>query len=122
MQEERKEMLPESQHVRQDKQDLSFRLAALESKLENNTICYMNNLITVHANQKQWTHFPYNSFKKGVPRFDGTNPFSWIFKINQFFNFHNPRKDARITIASSVLMEQRSIGINRCSTTVIRTN
>lgn len=40
VQEERKEMLQESQQAKQDKQDLSLRLAELESKLENK-LCVM---------------------------------------------------------------------------------
>ena len=29
-----------------------------------------------------------HKFKLDVPRFDGTNPNGWIFKINQFFDYH----------------------------------
>ena len=31
---------------------------------------------------------PLGNLKLEVPRFDGTYPIGWIFKINQFFNYH----------------------------------
>ena len=37
-----------------------------------------------------------HKLKLDVPRFDGTNPLGWIFKINQFFDYHDvilPPKD-----------------------------
>lgn len=38
--------------------------------------------------------------KLKVPRFTGTDPLGWIFKINQYFEYHNtPNKDC-FTIAS----------------------
>ena len=38
--------------------------------------------------------------KLDVPRFDGTEPLGWIFKINQFFEYHGTPKNERLTIAS----------------------
>lgn len=38
-----------------------------------------------------------------VPRFDGTDPLGWIFKISQLFNFHNTVDEQRIQIASCYL-------------------
>jgi hypothetical protein len=40
------------------------------------------------------------SIKLDIPRFDGTEPMSWIFKINQFFDFHQTVEDQRLRIAS----------------------
>jgi len=38
--------------------------------------------------------------KLDVPRFDGTNPLGWIFKVNQFFAYHETPEAERLTIAS----------------------
>lgn len=36
----------------------------------------------------------------GKPRFDGSDPLRWIFKINHFSNFHKTPKEKRTSIAS----------------------
>jgi hypothetical protein len=41
--------------------------------------------------------------KLDVPRFDGTNPHGWIFKISQFFEYHRTPEEERITVASFYL-------------------
>ena len=38
--------------------------------------------------------------KLDIPRFDGTNPFRWVFKINQYFQYHATPEHDRITIIS----------------------
>jgi len=38
--------------------------------------------------------------KLDVPRFDGREPLGWIFKINQFFDYHNTPEQDKLTIAS----------------------
>lgn len=38
--------------------------------------------------------------KLDVPRFDGTNPVRWMFKINQFFTYHATFEPDRLTIVS----------------------
>ncbi|XP_028220447.1 uncharacterized protein LOC114402121 [Glycine soja] len=38
--------------------------------------------------------------KLDVPRFDGTDPLGWIFKITQFFEYHHTPEQERLTIAS----------------------
>lgn len=35
-----------------------------------------------------------------VPKFDGTEPHSWVFKIEEYFNLHNTPEEHRIPIAS----------------------
>ena len=35
-----------------------------------------------------------------MPRFDGTEPLGWIFKINQYFEYHGTPDQDRLTIAS----------------------
>ena len=46
--------------------------------------------------------------KLDVPRFDGTDPSGWIFKINQFFEYHGTPAHKRLTIAS-FYMEGRAL-------------
>lgn len=36
----------------------------------------------------------------GIRGFDGRDPLRWIFKINQFFEYHTTPEHERITIAS----------------------
>ena len=38
--------------------------------------------------------------KLDVSHFDGTDPLGWIFKINQFFEYHGTSKHNRLMIAS----------------------
>ncbi|KAL5133890.1 Retrovirus-related Pol polyprotein from transposon TNT 1-94 [Glycine soja] len=38
--------------------------------------------------------------KLDMPHFDGFDPLGWIFKINQFFEYHNTPDHERLTIAS----------------------
>jgi len=38
--------------------------------------------------------------KLDVPRFDGSDPLGWIFKINQFFEYHGTPKQEHLTLAS----------------------
>ena len=46
--------------------------------------------------------------KLDVPRFDGSDPSGWIFKINQFFEYHDTPAHERLTIAS-FYMEGRAL-------------
>lgn len=62
---------------------------------------------TSHSPTSSTTHHnPHHSspsslrMKLEVPRFDGSNPFGWIFKINQFFAYHDTPKCDCLTIAS----------------------
>ena len=43
---------------------------------------------------------PNTTIKLDIPRFDGFDPLGWIFKINQFFEFHNTPEDQSIRMAS----------------------
>lgn len=42
-------------------------------------------------------------FKLDVPRFEGVDPQGWIFKISQFFDYHDTPEEERITVASFYL-------------------
>ena len=38
--------------------------------------------------------------KLEIPRFDGSDPSGWVFKITQFFEYHSTPDSERLTIAS----------------------
>ena len=38
--------------------------------------------------------------KLDIPRFDGSDPFGWIFQINQFFAYHETLEADKLTITS----------------------
>jgi hypothetical protein len=48
---------------------------------------------------------PATSIKLDIPRFDGTDPMGWIFKINQFFDYHLTPDEQRLRIASFYMDE-----------------
>ena len=70
----------------------------------------MNQLETSHANTHAPSSFAAASaastsnaayrLKLEVPRFDGTDPEGWIFKVTQFFEYHATSKPDRLTITS----------------------
>lgn len=43
---------------------------------------------------------PPPRMKLDVPRFDGSDAMGWIFKINQFFDYHQTSEEDRLTVAS----------------------
>ena len=43
---------------------------------------------------------PSHHMKLDVPRFDKIDPLGWIFKITQFFEYHNTPDHEKLTIAS----------------------
>ena len=47
------------------------------------------------------SHLPKMKFD--VPRFDRSDPFGWMFKINQFFTYHITPETDRLIIASFVM-------------------
>ena len=40
--------------------------------------------------------FTWTSMKLDMPRFDGSEPLAWIFKIKQFFDYHRTPEDQRL--------------------------
>jgi len=44
--------------------------------------------------------FSRTSLKLDMPRFDGSEPLAWIFKIKQFFDYHRTPEDQRLKMAS----------------------
>ena len=51
-------------------------------------------------NTSHTNNYQHRSIKIDVPRFDGTNIFGWVFKIEQFFQFYKTLDDQRIMISS----------------------
>lgn len=51
---------------------------------------------------------PVHRLKLEVPRFDGSKPLGWIYKINQFFEYHGTPDTNKLTIAS-FYMEGRAL-------------
>lgn len=49
-----------------------------------------------------------HKMKLEVPRFDGIEPFGWIFKINQYFAYHGTPDHDRLTI-TTFYMEGRAL-------------
>lgn len=43
---------------------------------------------------------PGRFMKMEVPKFDGTDPFGWVFRIEEFFNFHGTPEATRLQIVS----------------------
>ncbi|GFS31842.1 hypothetical protein Acr_00g0019490 [Actinidia rufa] len=43
---------------------------------------------------------PFRSMTINIPHFDGTNVSSWVFKLEQFFQFYNIPEDQRLMISS----------------------
>ena len=44
--------------------------------------------------------FPATSIKLDIPRFNGSDPLGWRFKITQFFDYHLTPDEQRLLIAS----------------------
>jgi len=70
-------------------------------------------LVSVATLAQAHHHQPFflatnHKMKLEVPRFDGTKPLGWIFKINQYFEYHNTPDKDRLTIAS-FYMEGRAL-------------
>ena len=40
------------------------------------------------------------SIKMEVPKFDGSNPNGWVFRIKEFFEFHGTLETLRLRIVS----------------------
>jgi len=91
-------------------EDVFAKLSASMTSKFDELLSRMNQLENSHTN----THAP-SSFaapavtatantayrlKLEVPRFDGTDPEGWIFKVTQFFEYHATPEHDRLTIAS----------------------
>nr|KYP63967.1 hypothetical protein KK1_018554 [Cajanus cajan] len=77
--------------------EVGLRLSALEhhNPTSSPSPLPINNLDSSSSQR----HF----LKLDVPRFDGSDALGWIFKITQFFEYHNTPEEERITVASFYL-------------------
>ena len=83
--------------------------SSMTAKIDELLHC-ITQLETLHASPHIPSPFPGSSsapttnpahyLKLEVPRFDGSDPEGWIFKITQFFEYHATPYHDRLTIAS----------------------
>ena len=94
--------LTENQHLMGTKIDeILYKLAALEIPIASSSIT---------ANQSVSSQPPKpHRMKLDVPRFNGSDALGWIFKINQFFEYHDTPESERLTVAS-FYMEGPALG------------
>lgn len=69
--------------------DLVASLAAIKSKRNNKQVSNISNPLFTKSCQDQRNIAHKTHFEMEIPRFDGSDPLGWSFKINHFFNFHN---------------------------------
>jgi hypothetical protein len=87
----------------QDSVNMAAALSALNEKLDS-----LASDVATLQNRDQpsppppppHTTLPKPHMKLEVPRFDGSDALGWIFKITQFFDFHQTPDHDRLTIAS----------------------
>ncbi|KAL2326635.1 hypothetical protein Fmac_025693 [Flemingia macrophylla] len=77
--------------------DMNLRLSALENRPPSPRPSPPP--FSSPDNHSSHRHF----LKLDVPRFDGSDPHGWIFKISQFFDYHSTPEEERITVASFYL-------------------
>ncbi|WVZ23586.1 hypothetical protein V8G54_002130 [Vigna mungo] len=86
-----------------------LKLTIAQNKITTRLDSITSQLITrdppsLHSDDRCSPHNDPHSFtphlKLEVPRFDGTDPMGWIFKISQFFEYHRTPEDDRLRIAS----------------------
>ena len=83
-------------HITEKLDDLIHRVAVLETTFHHSTSPSSSSTIPTPN-----THIVNPPrMKLDVPRFDGSNPSGWVFKITQFFEYHATRESERLTIAS----------------------
>jgi hypothetical protein len=75
------------------------RLDAISQRLEEQTLSINHSSGSSPAPENP--HRP--RLKLDVPRFSGSDANGWIFKISQFFTYHQTPEEDRITIASFYL-------------------
>jgi len=105
-------------------EDAFAKLSASMTSKFDELLSRMNQLETSHAT----THAPPSfvnpaatatantayRLKLEVPRFDGTDPEGWIFKVNQFFEYHATLEHDRLTITSFYMEGPPWRGFNGC--------
>lgn len=106
MQDQIQEIFLEKRMAKQDRlehREFATRLATIEAKMDNPSISSTSNPYTFHTNKTNQATCIKHLLKMEIPRFDGTDPLGWIFKITHFFNFHKTPEEQRISISSSYI-------------------
>ena len=80
-------------HVSQKLDNLINRVTALESNP------YSPSSSSTNPSHHTQTPSPHR-LKLDVPRFDGSDPSGWVFKISRFFEYHGVPDSERLTVAS----------------------
>jgi hypothetical protein len=78
--------------------DLSDKVDAIITQLA--TLTAQPNSPTPPPHQPPPLHTTLPRMKLDVPKFDGSDAMGWIFKISQFFDYHNTPEEDRLTVAS----------------------
>jgi len=83
-------------HITEKLEDVLLRVANLEHTSSHNHSPSSSLANPASINNSLNPH----KMKLDVPRFNGSDPSGWIFKIQQFFAYHSTPKSERLTIAS----------------------
>lgn len=84
-------------HILQAQQTFQQDLTALTTKVTQIRTRIGPSGFNHHGPEQPFAHpIAPTSIKLDIPRFDGKDPLNWIFKINQFFEFHHTPEDPRI--------------------------
>jgi len=74
---------------------MSIRMANLEAQ-----VAIRNASGDSATNDSTLQPFTRTSLKLDMPRFDGSEPLAWIFKIKQFFDYHRTPEDQRLQMVA----------------------
>jgi hypothetical protein len=88
-----------SQQILQNQQAFQQNLTTLTTEVNQLRTRLPPPGFNIHDGQPHQPFTP-SAIKLDIPRFDGTDPLSWIFKISQFFDFHQTPDDQRLRLAS----------------------
>ncbi|ESW27088.1 hypothetical protein PHAVU_003G172600 [Phaseolus vulgaris] len=89
----------------EEKIDFILRLLQSQRTFQEAMNIRMTNLETQIAQvgktaKNTLQYFTRRSLKLDMPRFDGSKPLAWIFKIKQFFDYHRTPNDQRLQLVS----------------------
>lgn len=70
--------------------------------------------LDMHNNENR-NHLPRGPYiRLDVPHFDGNDPYNWVFKIKEYFEYHQTPEDQRIQIVSFHLYGFNGLSITPC--------
>ncbi|XP_014496781.1 uncharacterized protein LOC106758364 [Vigna radiata var. radiata] len=100
---------PPSSHDELTKINIKLEQLLLSQANLSNTLHDIANRTTILENQSPLPHSSSSTtrpLKFDLPTFNGFDALGWIFKVNQFFDYHHTPPDQRIQIASFYLEGQ----------------